>query len=418
MSVLAREDALEIHDSWRTVWRVLSSRATLTLALALVGAGVTALLLLPQAPPDARADPVAYSRWEALARQREGAFFEVANTIGLNNVVNAAWWRVSLAAGITLCALRLFGQLGDLAFAHRKSMPRFDEERLQVIYDAPPLDALTQALRAQRLTVKPVNETLLVASSPVTATLASMLFHAGVTVLLIGLLVQAVWGWSLSERQLTPAAPLTLPDRRTLVLNEAGQITLGNQAIPLPELGVTASLDSLSVRVRQRLPGYRVSAERGGVSLGLLSSSFSPAKPEAFVFFSESENEHFIAAPDGAIALALRQVGTQQPALEAFALPSGELLLQTEVQPVVKAGAVLFRFDPTTGAVVDVSHYPGLLLLVLGSVLGGLGLLGILLLPSRRLVVQRHEHWLECYARGRGVRQLWLRAVREATEIA
>ncbi|MCS6774039.1 MAG: hypothetical protein NZ693_08005 [Thermoflexales bacterium] len=415
MNALASGDALEVRDLWREVWRPLTNNGLLVLVLGVTGVGALSLLLLPQTPPDATADPIAYSRWEALARQY-GALFEIVNALGLTNIARAAWWHVALGLGIALSALRLLGLLGDAVFARREADPRLDEERLQVIYDAPPTAALAHALHAQRLKVEQQGETTLIASPPSQAVLASATLYAGLVALFVGLIIQAGWGWSLYERRLIPDAPLLLPDRRALVLDESGQVTLASrQPVSLPGSGTATTLDGVSLLVRQRLSGYRVSAERANVPLKLYRSSFGPAQPEIRVLFSEVDPEHFLAAPDGAVAVVLRAPrADDQPLVEVFALPTGELLLQTQIQPEIQVGDVRLRFAPTIGAVVDASYQPGILPLALGSALAALGLVGVLVLPSRRLIVQRHEHWLECYARGRGARTLWLNAVRAA----
>jgi hypothetical protein len=96
----------------------------------------------------------------------------------------------------------------------------------------------------------------------------------------------------------------------------------------------------------------------------------------------------------------------QPERVRIFALPSGQVVTETAVQPQLTVGDVTFSFKPARGAVIDANYSPGNVLLWAGLPLALIGLIGALLRPMQRILVQHHGHWTEFYADGRGARSV------------
>lgn len=415
-------DPAEERDAWRALWRFLTGDALMIALCSVAVAGLIATVILPQQPSAGTSDPVAYSRWEVEAKRREGALYEVLNGLGFNNVAQAAWWRIALAALIPVAGLRLADRLVRLADARRSGREGAlrDERRARVTSAAPSLDDLAERLRARRYRVVRPEEEVLVADRAPWAELASAGLHMGVMLTAAGLLLNLIAGWEAPSKLVVAGAATPLREGRAVTLadsdDDPGRVTAVVQpddaSVVLGE-GERASIAGLDIALRQIMPGYRLSATtRDARPLLIRGSNFVSPTAELLVTLSADEPERYVAVPEARLALALAAAdATDRPVrLVAFALPSGKVITETTVQPTLFIGDVEFRFKPAQSAMVDVRHAPGEALWQLGLVIGLLGAVASLIYPMRRLLIRRQGEWTEFYVSGRNGRRevAWL----------
>ncbi len=399
-------DAREGRDVWWALWRALTGDAFLGALCALALLGLLATVVLPQQPPGGLAAPVAYSRWEAEARSRQGALFAPLNGLGLNAVAQSPWWRLALAALIPLAGLRLADRLVGWRTAQRQ-----DEPRLRVMLNAPPLEQLAARLRAQGYRVAQLAVDLLVARSGLPALGFTCAFHGGLILAAGGLLLNLAIGWEVSSQMVTANGPVNLAGGTSLTLREgddpAGVIVAlqpGDQRLAIGPGQTVRTANGIALTLEQKLPGYRLRATDGsGTALPIQASTFLSPNAELLVTLGPDEPERYLAIPQARLALALRAEGADSR-LRAYAIPSGQLLYNGEVTAEITIERTTLRFQPATSAVISARYRPGDGLWLLGGALSVVGAIGSALFPYQRIIVHRQEEWTEFYAAGRRVR--------------
>ncbi|BCX05144.1 MAG: hypothetical protein KatS3mg053_3082 [Candidatus Roseilinea sp.] len=415
MTILA--DPIEDRDAWRALWRSLTGDALLIALCAVIATGLLAMVILPQQPAAGTSDPVAYSRWEAEAKRREDMLYEPLNSLGFNNVAQAVWWRMALAALLPVAGLRLADRLARLADVWRgkRDGELRDERRARVTVNALPLDDLAERLRARRYrVVRPVADVLVADRAP-WAELASVALHLGLILAAAGLLLNLIAGWEAKDRMVVAGAATPLRDGYAITLDDAtGEPTRvtavlqpGDSSMALREGGRTRAA-GLDIVLRQIMPGYRLSATtRDARPLLIRASNFVSPTTELLVTLSADEPERYIAVPEARLALALTasESAGQPVRLRAFAMPSGSVITDTDVQPALVIGNIEFRFKPAQGAVVDVRYAPGDMLWWPGLVMALIGAAGSLVYPMQRFLIRRQGEWTEFYATGRNSRR-------------
>lgn len=409
----AYADPLERRDPWRSLWRVIAGDALMLVLCLLVGIGLLSALLLPQAPAAGTADPIVYSQWEAQARLREGGFFNLFNSTGLNTVLRAGWWRLALFLLIAVCGLRLFDRIVRLIASRRDETALRDEPRVRVAQDAPTLTAMSAHFQQRGYRVARAGDDLLTACRAPLAEMLSIVLHAGLLLACMGLLMNAALGWEAPNRILQAGAITPLPDGTALMLDEgtgqAGtQLLLQRGEIAIASMPLqSGDVNGIHLTLRQITPGYRVSAAtQSAQPLAIRASNFVSPTAEVLLNLTEASPEQYVALPEARLALAISAGATpdQPERIRIFALPSGQVMTETTVQPQLAVGDVVFTFKPARGAVVDAMYSPGNLLLAAGLLMALAGLAGVLLRPMQRILVMHHGHWTEFYADGRGVR--------------
>ncbi len=396
--------ALEGRDGWWALWRTLTSDAALGAVCALALAGLLAGIALPQQPADAAANPVAYSRWEAAARSRQGALFAPLSSLGLNAVAQSAWWRLALAALIPLAGLRLADRLARWATAQRQ-----DEPRLRVTLDAPPLTQLAAQLHAQGYRVIQPTADLLVAGESPRALAFVCAFHGGLILAAGGLLLNLALGWEVASRAVTANGPVRLAGGFALTLragdDPASMVAVlqpGDQVVALSPGQTAQAANGVALTLDQTLPGYRLRAfDSGGAALPIQVSSFRSPSAEALITLDEPER--YLAIPQARLALVLSAEGGGGR-LRAYAIPSGRLLYAGDIRAEVTVEQTRLRFEPATSAAISARYRPGDWLWLPGAALAAIGAAGSVIFPARRIVIQRRGEWTEFYATGRRVR--------------
>jgi cytochrome c biogenesis protein len=198
-------------QAWRTLRRL---RLGVILLAALLGA-VLLGALLPQAPQAASA-----AWWEAV-RQRYGLLYGPLRLLGLFNLFRS-WWFWGLLGLLALCTLACFTNRARplllLAFRPRVALPeaRFEQAALRATLAFPSPQAAQAALstalarRRYRLLAHKSGERLyLRADRHHLARLGTLLTHAGLVLLVLGLAWGELRGWresglEVSADQATP----------------------------------------------------------------------------------------------------------------------------------------------------------------------------------------------------------------------
>lgn len=419
-------DPMDQRNSWRAAWQIATHDVLLAALCVIVAIGLLATALLPQAPAAGVADPIAYSRWQAEARSREGVAYDLLSSLELNNVAQAVWWRIALVGVMVVAALRLTDRVTRLIRLRGRSEVATlrDETRQRVMLYAPALADLGNKLREQRYRVVQPDEDNVAADRAPWAEMLSALLHLGLVLAATGLLLNLVVGWEATDRAVVAgvATPLHGFYTATLVDNniESAQVELvlqpGDVSTTLAKGQTSAALGGINVGVQQITPGYRVSASTAdGKPLLIRASNYVSPTTEVLITFSVDDAEGYVAAPDARLALAFA-AGTSpnQPVrIRAYAMPSGDVLTDTVVQPQLQINDVNFQFKPARGAVIDARYQPGNVGIWPGAVLTVIGLIGGLIYPLRRIVIRQHGFWTEFYSSGRGAKQVVARLIEQ-----
>jgi len=416
MTILA--DPIEEHDAWRALWRTLTGDALLIVLCVVASVGMIAMAALPQQPAAGTSDPVAYSRWEAEARQREGALYELLTDLGFNAVAQASWWRAALAALIPIAGLRLADRLARLVDAQRggRAGALRDERRVHVMLNAPPMQELAARLRAQGYRVVQPGDGVLAADRAPWAELLSATIHLGLILVAAGWLLNLAAGWEANGRTVVAGAFTPLPGGYAIALADssdalaglAAVLQPGDEAISFANGQEARTAAGLRFVLRQVSPGYRLSVvDRDDRPLRIQASNFVSPTTEVLITLSQDEPERFLAIPEARLALALSAgaLADQPVRLRAFAIPSGRVITDAIVQSQVVINDAVFQFQPARSAVIDARYTPGDALWAIGSLATLASVIGSLLHPMRRLLIRRRGDWIEFYAAGRGGRR-------------
>ena len=374
---------------------------------------------LPQAPAEGQQDALAFSQWQARARDIAGPAYGALTDLGLFSVFRALWFRLALAVLGGLAGIRLADRIRRLI---RPPLGLEDEARLRVTEHAPAMEWIIARLRASGYRIRQVTEEAGGASRVVSADRGpiplalSSAFHLGLALIAIGAAWNGLRGWDLPHRQVDSGVAVALPppspisslnliavdgDRgvASLRLNET-VVSLKAGGPPATAYGATAQLIELT-------PKFRLTAlDAARNPLTLTTSSYAPAEtavilalranePELAIVVDQARLVLFVASPDAA---------TPQGRLRAARLPSGNALGEWPLDAKIDLGDALVELDPLYGGVIALRYAPGDPLLWAGAALAALGLVAGLLYPARRIVVRQSAVWTEIYASGRGAR--------------
>jgi hypothetical protein len=413
-------DPLEQRDRWRNVWQALCSDALLAALIALSLVGTIASFVFPQAPNNGVLDLAAINRWQAQSRLQLGGLFDVLSSLGLNDVSNAGWFRVVLILLVGVAVLRLLDKLIRLFVSRNHGTEMRDETRMRVTDAAPDFDTMRAWLNARRYRVSQTDDTLNATRAPL-AELFSVALHAGLIVAAIGLLINALIGWSNTAHAIAPQTISSLSSDTDieLISDDANPIVvrlLPSKRESLLALNQNTNVGGVDISLKQITKGFRVSAASAkGEPLRLTTSNFLEPTTEVLVTFSPDASLRFIAIPQAQLALSLN-AEAEAARFQAYQIGSGLFIREGAIQSSVTINDTQLHFAPIVGVVIDARYQPGNLLLSVGVPLALLGLAGALALPMRRIVVKHHGHWTEFYTSGRGVRED-VKALLEADQV-
>lgn len=408
-------DALEQHDRWRQLWRIITADGLLLMAVAVVGGGLLAASVLPQMPSDGQQNALAFSQWQTRAQDVSGGAYGVLSDLGLFNVMRVAWFRLVMAVMGGLALIRLIDRLTRL----RPPRPTLeDETRLRVTEHGPGLDALGARLRALRYRTgarAPGDPEVLAADRGALSALLSIALHLGLVLIALGASLNATRGWELLDRQIDLGGELKLPASSpvgSIKLISVGQsgplvLRLGDQTVSGEGERPAVSANALTVNVTQHTNRYRLTAhDAAGAPLTLTVSSFAPAETAVILTDRPGDPEQAVLIERARMVVLIPPPAGEPSSrtLRALRLPDGASLGEWTLASELIAAGVTIRIDPLPGAIINVRYAPGSLILLAGLGLAGLGALGVLLWPRRRVVLRRGPTWTEVYASGRGVR--------------
>lgn len=434
----------EQRDSWRALWQFITSAPLLAFVAVIVAVGLVGMALLPQIPGTGVSDPVSYSRWEADARLREGAFYDFITGLGLNAVQQAPWWRVAVGVLGVLAVLKLIEHLAGFLAARKiradpSPMPASiaDARRVRVAFDAPPLAHIADSLVRARFQIARLSPSTLLADRWPWANVLAALLPLGLFLVSIGLIANLSLGWDVSNRAVLPDLPATLPNGTRIAMGApqretSGAVSLSAQSnMPTPDQstafveGQQTQLGGVHVRLRQITTGYQITAVKlDGASLPIRASNFLSPTEQVLILFSDAERERYLAVPDARLAMSVSASASAgdlaggADRMRVFALPSGDVVNESTLSNApteIIVDSVRFTFVPIRGAVIDASNRPGDVGVVVGGMLTLIGLLGSLLRPDQRMVIYQNAHWTEFYAQGRGVRAVIARLITPPT---
>ena len=412
-------DALEQHDRWRQGWQLLTSDWLLFVVCGLVALGFAAALALPQAPAEGQQDALAFSQWQARARDIAGSAYGTLVDLGLFNVFRMFWFRLALAILGGLAAIRLADRIRHLI---RPAVGLEDEARLRVTEHGPAPEGIVARLQALRYRVRQVTDggpdrpRELSADRGLVPVLFSIALHLGLVALALGAAWNGLRGWELPRRQVDTGVPVTLAPpspiaSMTLVSVDGDRrmasLRLDAAAVSLTAGGPAVPAGGASAQLLELTPKFRLTAlSAAGAPLTLTVSSFAPPDTSVVLALRANEPELAILVDQARLVLFVAPPGADQPRgrLRAARLPAGAALGEWPLDAVIDLGDAVVKFEPLYGGVVSLRYAPGDPLLWAGAALALLGLLGALLFPMRRIVVRQSAVWTEIYASGRGAR--------------
>ncbi|MEO6062387.1 MAG: cytochrome c biogenesis protein ResB [Thermoflexales bacterium] len=412
-------DALEQRDRWRQAWQFLTSDWLLAPVCILLFLGFAASFGLPQAPAEGQQDALAFSQWQAQARDVAGPAYAALTDLGLFNVFRAFWFRLALAVLGGLAGIRLADRIRRLI---RPPTGLEDEARLRVTEHAPAMEWIIARLRTSGYQIRQVAEEASGASrvlcadrGPIPLAL-SIGLHLGLALIAIGAAWNGLRGWDLPHRQVDTGVAVALPSQSPISsLNliavdgdtRVASLRLNDTVVSLTAGGPPASAHGVTAQLLELTPKFRLTAlDAARNPLTLTTSSYAPAETSVIFALRANEPELAILLDQARLVLFVASPDAAQPQgrLRAARLPSGSVLGEWPLGAKIDLGDATVELDPLYGGVIALRYAPGDPLLWAGAALAALGLIAVLLYPARRIVVRQSAVWTEIYASGRGAR--------------
>jgi hypothetical protein len=324
------------RDVWRAIWQVTTSDGVLVVLLLSIAAGLIITSWLPQVPST---DPAAYARWLSGTQAQFGKATPTMQTLGLFTITRSFSFRalLSLLAGCLL---------------------------LRLIENS---DHLWQSK----------------GTTEIWTDLFPLLAHAGVLLLLLGLLLTHQWGWRVDGLILQSGERITLPDNEKWV------------ALSDDIRKVTHSPGVVTF-IEEHGPGVQVNATDGaGHSLPLQTVGAAPVT-QLTVALTE---ERYFAIPEArlGVRLASQLAHTTQAhnsvLVQVYHSPPWRLVTETvveeEAQVTVDDVTLMLTNIPYTQ--LTAAFNPGRWPTGIGLVFLVIGLLGNVAWPERRFRLREEE---------------------------
>lgn len=191
------------------LWRFFASPGVARIWLACLLVATIVGAFLPQAPPDADRDPMAYHRWLATIAPQYGSWGDWVSRVGLLNLRSALWYRGLWALAVLNLLVVGTEQIG-LRWRAWRGSPSKDTWRtfLHGVSDAELRSAKSpsEAAEAARTYLRGIGYRVtddlssegtgrLGARKHGLAWLAPVVLHAGLLLLLLGTVVNQRWSW-------------------------------------------------------------------------------------------------------------------------------------------------------------------------------------------------------------------------------
>lgn len=419
-----------------------SARLTAFLLLALAMT-VFISLLVPQAPPQAGADPNIYARWLADLRARYGPWMDALSFVGLTNVYSTLWFRIIVALLAFNLAIVLLDCIPALWRLYRGTVdappdPVFGPFRQRTIALSLPIgvvfDTVAHALRAAGYVRSGImrgdQRFALIAMKGLPRMLFGMIIRAGILIVLTGLLVNERVGWHASDILFRPGQVYLVGHGKDLAVRAdsfrilpsttraAGIMSFlhGGTVIHTIETSDRTAIhyDGIYLTLKSVGPALEVTAADVNGRTLLLQSPETGASSHArlmLLFFGASD-EKFVIVPERNLVLRLvytpgLPVGGISEApyfqLEAFrgeeTTPFISKTVSGDMSVVIGSDVFHLLYQPF--GVLEIGQEPGVWLLGVGLVLVLIGVTGALWLPGHLLWVRgdalRDGMWVTLY---------------------
>ena len=324
------------RDPWRVVWQAVVSDGTLALLLFIAAAAVAIAAWFPQVPPG---DSGAYAREMSSLQAQFGNTAQVMQTLGLFSITRS-WAFRFLAALIAICVVLRTIELAS-RLLDRAGGPA-EEGDSRSFWPGAAGDVF------------------------------SLASHAGVLLLLAGIVASQVWGWQRSALILQGKTPVILPGGNTwAALSDDGRSVIHSR--------------SVHVVTEEWGPGVTIRAvDVTGQALPLQQRPGAEPVPELALQLIQDPD---LGTRDALLAIPRAQLiirvlpeadrgssGSGELLVQAYRSPSGELVAEASIgeEAALVIGDVTLEIVSSPYAQITVAYSPGAWL----SVLGVLALLG------------------------------------------
>jgi hypothetical protein len=401
------DELQENQDHWRTAWQWLTSDLVFLLLLIACALGYAAYVWLPQAPFNGTVDAYAYSQW--LTRARAIPLYSTLSDFGLFELGKSSLFRAILVAAALVGLLRLIERIADLTRDLRGDSVIRNEMRYRVIDLPVTNERIAQQLAKLRFRFTNAHASTLVATRAPWAALASVAFHIGTALALVGALVNLIFGWSHAFIAINTANSSS-NEHVSATLLVANQVTnsaeVSINGLPPQRLERGEWVNSgggLQVQLVELLPELNISAnDSNNKPLPISVSSYGAPSNEAVLSFRVGEAERAIAIEPAKLTLLINANANR---VRAYSLPGGQLVADQAIDATVVIQNVKLKFSRAASVILSARYSPGNVIALIGLALALMGWVGTRLRPIQRIVVINHaDHWVEFYASGRGVR--------------
>ncbi len=424
-----------------------SGKSTRLVLLGLLALSLVLGSLLPQLPVADAVDSATTNRWLSTTTARFGTWGTPLRAVGLLDIGHAFWFRLLLAL-LAFHLLLSAVEAAQTAWAARSKrrhppLPPSDAPHEASASLPPPLreavDAVRSQLAASGLRVlgeQQEEETptgaFLYADRARIGVLGPLLGNVGALLLLLGLFIDSAWGWQTGDLLLAPGQEIALGHDTGLRLRleeaastaDSGQIVFldgSGQAITR-SLGFAHPARSGGIGVHQKGEGPALMVIIGGdetgqpISLPPLTGE-GRAGDTVSLIFDQPQAERHITVPD--FNLALRIVAQPSPTkhkpdqiifvVQGYQRGRSQPTFTSHVREdsMLMQGGARIILKPERYAVLQVTHAPGLVLLLAGGLLMLLGVTVPLMWPALQvwaeLIPERRAVMVRLAGRAQGV---------------
>jgi cytochrome c biogenesis protein ResB len=368
------------RDPWRAIWRIASSDHLVAILLLSIAAGLALTVWLPQRP---MADPVAYAQWLSEVQALFGETTPAMQTLGLFTITHSFGFRALLALLAACLLLRLIEGIDQMLRNRETTEPAGEWKALTDIR----LPNAIDNLRRQRYRVLDT-PSLIQADRWPWANVFSLLIYGSGLLLLVGLLINHLWGWQIEGLVVRGGEIATLlRTNKWIALSEdAAKITHSPGIVTF---------------IEEHKPGVQARAtDSTGQPLKLQQTAESPQVTQLTLALTE---DRYFAIPEAQLVVRLaaisnHAVGVSSPVLvQIYHSPPGRLADEITVEGDVELTVddVTLRITNVPYAQLTVIFNPGFWPISVGLVLLVVGLLGSTAWPERRLWLREEAGQVE-----------------------